>query len=624
MSPAFLTTTLTLLCLLFTLPAEAATVEISRLPAKVGLNQTLVFEAKVIMEDGESEVSAADLKVKNATVQGPSFRTQQELRIVNFNTSRIRSTVVSWSIRPKELGNLKIGPAKFVVAGQTIQTQSVSIEVVNATQTAQRRRPRSIFDIFDMGQRLVPQAFPEAGPELQLEKAPNPIAFLRAIPSKRELIVGESVLVSVYAYGSRGPFQNLTGLSDPEVDDMLTWSVVDGAAQETPRTTTIDDQEFLILKMREFLFVPLSTGEKIIGSLDTVIRGNGRSYPAQGSSFGMKLISPPLELTVGPAPEGPSRPDNFVEGTVGHFTLKSEVSPRSLEVGDFAEVRISIQGRGRLPSQLPLPEVPGIEWNPPTIRKDHSEVIQGELRGEKSLTYLIEAKETGRIELGNLQLSYFDPKKGKYSQARTSLGSLLVTAATQDDRLGALPHSSSSPAKTAESSSLPRVDEKGTGLSKLEPQHKAATLRRPPLWPFKSSFWILVLSFPGVAGLTLFARRLFHLGAHYRNRAQEKKRPQTQKQLALALDAGDMKLSLKYLDRLLNEKLETLVKAPVGGLGSETLRRTLENAGFPPHDVQQWLEFKDKINANRFGTAQDDPSLLLKELNRLATRKVAR
>ncbi|MGH7504083.1 MAG: BatD family protein, partial [Longimicrobiales bacterium] len=101
-----------------------------------------------------------------------------------------------------------------------------------------------------------------------------------------------------------------------------------------------------------------------------------------------ELASDSLRLTVLPLPAD-GRPDSFT-GAVGRFTVRAELQPSQLAVGDAATLTVEVRGKGNVKALPPprLPELRAVEVYPPS-EDARSETADGVIRGLKRFSWVL-------------------------------------------------------------------------------------------------------------------------------------------------------------------------------------------------------------------------------------------
>ena len=117
-----------------------------------------------------------------------------------------------------------------------------------------------------------------------MEHATDPIAFLRARATPARVVVGEQVTLAIDAYGSRGPFREVSS-TEPSHPDFLSFAIITDAHGEQHFRVPIAGATWFAVKLREFALFPLHAGSLRIGAMDMGFEGRAikRRRGKQGS-----------------------------------------------------------------------------------------------------------------------------------------------------------------------------------------------------------------------------------------------------------------------------------------------------------------------------------------------------
>lgn len=599
--------------LLIPLDVQAANLRTEVGARRVGVGQSFEVKVTATQEEGEAAPTSPNLQVRgSAQVRGPSVGTQRKMTMRNFSFDSESSVVATWVVTPTATGKLVVGPGTFQVGGKTLRGETVVVEVVKEPQQVARRDPfgrrgsilgpdpQDIFgdDPFDLFSRRMNSAIPEAPEEYRVEHAPDPIAFLRLLVDKDHVVLGEPVRVTVLAYGSRGGFQEVSP-NEPSLSDFLSYSVLESSHDEPTFQTEIDGQRFLVKKLREYVVIPLKTGALTIGGMTAVIQGN-RTYPLRDSPLGMKVTSPDVNLTVREAPTL-GRPKGYFPGDVGAYQLEVDVTPRTLSQGDYAEVVVQIHGKGQIPTKVLLPEHEDLAWEPPTM-DGGPEIQDGELRGTRVLKYALQVNGKGTVDLGHVELPFYDHYKNRYRTARADLGS--VTVAPSDDATGRANADDSKSAPPAEKDPV----DAGVPLSpRAAPFHSSpGRLPEPP-----TSLWWAIALAPLVvgagAGTTTLFRRISRSG-----KSKDKSQAHLHlKEAKRALSENDESQASKSVERALYEALDRATGERNRGYLREHLSSELTRSGLNSSLAERSQQLLIELEQTRYDVdAKVDASLL--------------
>ncbi len=397
-----------------------------------------------LMSDSDVQPENAKLPVPpNVQARGPQLSTQQRVSITNGRMERQIGVTLSWTVVASKPGVYRIGPPSADVDGHKQVGQPATVEVVPEGQGSPRGRgsPFGIDPFGGLGGRGFPgfpgfppgfpfgndfeeeeePRVPAAPPEYQLERAPDPIAFLNARATPRKVVLGQAVSFKVYAYGGRGAYDAMPS-TEASRDGFLAYDVdLTGTVRLVP--VPIGETTWFAAKIREQVLFPIRTGTLRIGSMRFGFRG--RAYPATRGALALMRESQPLDIVVVEPPLA-GRPSGYRLGDVGHYSLKVSVDPAKVRQGEAVSVIAKLEGEGNVPAKLNIPQQNGVEWLEPSII-EKLEAQSGRVRGSRTFTYVVRLDKSGSVDLGELTLPYYDPDARRYEIARAALGRVEVT-----------------------------------------------------------------------------------------------------------------------------------------------------------------------------------------------------
>jgi hypothetical protein len=552
------------------------------------------------------------------SVTGPSIGTRTQVSLGMGGMRQSVSTTATWEVVASRVGRLTLGPPSVEAGGRRYTGNPVVVEVVpQGTLPTPPRRP-SRFDPFGMFDPFGTSPFPpglfgqepperqeEVPPvpeEYRLDQAPDPTAFLRAVAKPRRVVVGEQVTLKIYAYGGRGQF-NAGNPKEASRPDFLSFDLDDPSSNQVWVRVPIGDTIFYAVKVADYALFPLHSGKLAIGPMSLTIEG-GRyrsRTPIVRSSNALEIevVEPPLA----------GRPPGYRIGDVGELSLGVEVTPRRAVAGDAVSVVAKLEGTGNIPSALVIPQKRGVDWLEPSV-SSAVESKRGVVGGARTFTYVVKLKEPGKIDLGELTLPYFDPKRGAYAVARADLGSIEVEA---NPKSAAQAAATAGPAGAA----APRA-RKTLGAFERTPAPFTDDLR----------FWLLLLGAPVAvalagAGLELGQRTKKMLAAA---RSGPERLAQEALRAAEATARTDqVAATAGAVERALFHAIEGATKIRGRGLLRSELAQQLGEAGLPESTRGRALELLDACENARFtGKSGDLPPRVLLEKARGVVSELAR
>lgn len=515
---------------------------------EVAVGETLDVQLDAMSTDGEAPTHPELVVPGSFELRGPSIGTRQQVSITGFRMVRQSGISATWQLTATRAGVYSIGPASVLAGGRRQQAKAVQIRVVPESQRSQRpqrrgrRTPGSPFDPFDPfgnddaiddlfdrlrgGGSTGFDRLPEAPAELIPEPLPDSLAFLDARLTPQNAVVGQQLTLTIYAHGSQSVFQEAPGSHEPSHADFLALRLVEDPSRQPVHQYTRDGQRWIMVKVREIALFPLRAGRLEIGPLEFGFLG--RRYSSR-SAQGLRRSSPALSVSVA-EPPAQGRPPGYA-GDVGNFQLSALVEPRKISAGGSIAVTARVEGTGRLPGALKLPEQAGVEWLEPTLR-DEATTNGTSVGGTRTFNYVVRMTRPGTIDLGRLGISFYQPEAQRYRSRSVELGQVTVEAAP----------AGAQPAAPETAQSGPRLSELVKFRGQLEPQRLSR-----PLTDHAGFWW----SLGGAPACVLLAAGL--RSARRRLRARSEQREQSQATHARRALAGAQEAARRgELDQVLS------------------------------------------------------------------------
>jgi len=425
--------------------AHALEVQTAVSTQRVGLGEQFIVQL-IVMSDGQNGNTLADVRLPlppGMTAGPPSRSPQQRVSIINGQMTQRVGVTLSWTVTANKAGSFRVGPPTATFGGERAQGNPIPIEVVaGATGGGQQRQrrgfdPFNFFDPFGQGNSLFPPGFNFKSPfdddpseqqqpeeptypdELRVDKAPDQIAFLRATVTPNPVVVGQQVTLRVYAYGGRGQF-SAESPNEPSHADFLTYD--SGPDQVKAYLVPVSGIRFIAAKLRELPMFPLHAGTLRAGNMKMGFAGRG--YPPGPNGGALSRESNWVNVVVTEPPLN-GRPPGYKIGDVGEYHIDATVEPRRVLAGESIAVVAKLAGIGNVPFKLQTPETRGVEWLEPALT-EKMETPGGVVQGSRTFSYVVRMTEPGTVDLGEVSLPYYDPKRHQYAIARATLGQIEV------------------------------------------------------------------------------------------------------------------------------------------------------------------------------------------------------
>jgi hypothetical protein len=365
--------------------------------------------------------------------------------------------------------------------------------------------------------------------ELALPREPDPYFFLRLMADKKKAYVGEQITVTYWLYNRIETIRYGGPPREPPFSDFVRMELEGAPGTDDDVITNVGAWRYSAKLLDRVALFPLRAGKLRTGRLSSTIETARFSKPQQRESNDLEIevVEPPLE----------GRPPGYRLGTVGRYKLTAEVRPREIKQGDTIAVQVRLNGLGHLPVELDVPARTGVEWLDP-VKKEELTVKAGRVGGWRTFGYAVRIKEHGVVDLGAMELPFWDLERGRYEVARVELGTVLVQEGdrpveptSEDDRPSEDPFTKLPSPRT-------ELGAHDTADDGLEPR----------------LFWALVAVPPvGVLLAGLFERALGGMRRRRRARADD---PGALADRALADMRGDAKDAAAAAERALHHAIE--------------------------------------------------------------------
>ena len=370
------------LSLLLISPLGAVSITLSVDQNSVDLEESI--EAKVTIHGVQD---APPPQIKNLS----AFQVQQRgksTRIQIINGQTTRSVVYPFTLYPKREGQFLIGPATTQVQGNLLKSQQITLKVSQSSSN-QQEKPYSL--------------------EAELSQ---PTAYLN-----------EQVIYT-FRFSTRIRLADAQ-FEPPTFKDF--WQEELGKIKKYQKQ--IKGVTWLVNEFKIALFptkvgrlkIPESTlmAEFVLGSsrhspFDSFF---GNSFFSSSRTKQVRLKTKSLELFVKPLPEE-GRPPSF-SGLVGKIKMNSQLSQKTMSVGDSSTLTLTLQGE----SNLRDAQISSSTWDKVKIYDDEPTLqispSNGRLLGTKTFKKAIVPVSPGQFKLPPLTLNYFDPKEKEYKVLST-------------------------------------------------------------------------------------------------------------------------------------------------------------------------------------------------------------
>jgi hypothetical protein len=362
---------------------------------------------------GETFQIAFTLNGSGGNFRPPSFKDldvysgpNQSSSVSIINGSVSQSITLSYIVAAKKEGKLIIEPASINIDGKTIESNTITIEVVKGqgNSTAQNNsvhgNRQSSGQTENMSENL----------------------FVKTHVSKSKAYRGEQIMVTHKVYSR----YQLVDIRDVKFADYTGFWAQDVDGQHVIQVTNenINGVNYQVAEIRKSFLFAQRTGKLELKpiELQCVIRRQSRRAPRDvfEQFFGgghedvaVHLKSNFVEVNVIPLPEK-EKPADF-SGAVGNYTFKAHLSKEKVKANDAVNLTITINGKGNLklidPISIEFPD--DFEVYDPKITEKISTTGAG-VTGSKTFDYLVIPRHQGDYTIQPASFSFYDTEKNKY------------------------------------------------------------------------------------------------------------------------------------------------------------------------------------------------------------------
>jgi hypothetical protein len=433
--------------------------------------------------------------------------------------------------------------------------------------------------------------------------------FLRVIPSKKEVYVGEQFVSGLKVY-TRVETQRGSSASDLPYEGFYKKNL---DADATAQQEEINGQVFVTQVIMRHILIPQKKGEVEIAPYksDWIVpqrvqrqRSNNPidnffDDPFFNSSqkVSVTLYTLPVTILVRPLPSG--EPVGFT-GAVGDFQMKAALSSTEIGVNEALSLKITISGTGNLPL-LSEPEVnlPPDHDLYDVTRSVRTSTSGNRISGSVTFEYPIIARHAGRFRIAPVQFAWFDPKAGIYLTALTDEFNFTVAKGENDDTSGEV----YVPGVVHES-----VRDLGTDIRDISRDSPVFTSVKRSLfgsrwyrlfYPFAILLTLVLIVFISVvarrnADLTLVRNRLAGRSA----RARLKKADRFRK-------SGDPDKFYEEIGKAIWGYLSHKLNIETSGLSREVILEHLEKRNVPQEQRSELLRILEESEFSRFAPSSE-------------------
>lgn len=360
-------------------------------------------------------------------VGGPFTSTSSSFSMVNGSMSHTVKVTYTFALQAYKEGTFHIGSASLTVKGNKVSSEPFDIKVLPDDGSHANNSGGG----YGGGQSNQGGQQNSNDPEVSGKDL-----FLRVIPSKKSVYVGEQVVL-IYKLYTKVPVSSVSIEKLPSYAGFWTKDLTDNNGTLRQSNEYINGIEYTTAEIRRIVVVPQRSGKLTLDPMTMECiaqvrteRNNSRSMDPFEAFFNdpffnrnivnvkKELSSQSLTLEVKNLPEG-GKPASFA-GAVGNYNFKSEIDKTELSTNEAFTLTLTVSGTGNV-ELLQMPELsfpPDFEVYDPKIVTNVDANSQG-LVGSKKAEYLVIPRRAGNFNVPATEFSFFNPATGQYQTLKS-------------------------------------------------------------------------------------------------------------------------------------------------------------------------------------------------------------
>lgn len=404
-----------MLCPLWLWAQDAPSLTVSaKKQVMVGERFQVVFEA-----NGEGRNFQAPTFEGFNVVGGPFTSTSSSIQMINGSVTRSTTNSYTYALQASREGTFRIGAASVTIDGKKVSSEPYEIKVVpdDGSHASSGGGASS-----SQGQAQQGTSDPQvSGKDL----------FLRCIPSKKSVCVGDQIVLTYKLY-TKVPVSSVSVSKMPSYAGFWTKDISDNSGKLKQASEYVNGIEYTTAEIQKVIIVPQRSGTLTIDpmSMECIAqirteRSNRRSmdpfeaffndpfFSSNITNVQKELSSQSLSIDVKALPEN-GKPDSFA-GAVGNFKFTSSIDKEELSTNEAVTITMTVSGTGNIELlQMPEPVFPpDFEVYDPKITTSTDASSQG-MTGTKKAEYLAIPRRAGNFNIQPVEFTFYNPGTQTY------------------------------------------------------------------------------------------------------------------------------------------------------------------------------------------------------------------
>lgn len=350
-------------------------------------------------------------------VWGPARSSSTSTTIVNGKREMTSRQSYTYTLKALRTGTFPIAQASANIDGNSILSELASVTVI-AGEDGRTEEPAAAASS---------AAAPSSDQSAAVASKGEDI-FIRMIPSKRRVIVGEPFRFEIKLY-TKLDISGLTSAKFPSFDNFSKKD--DDIGEVQFHREDVGGSIYYVATVASYTLTPLKAGTIPIEAAElgcTYLVRNAPTGDPLEDFFGTgsrqmrrTLRAPGLDIEVSRLPGG--APDSFT-GAVGNYKMEASLSADHLRENEAGSLQVRISGTGNI-AMVTAPSV-ALPQGFDTYGTESKFDSRGSITGTQSFDYPFIPRTDGSFRVGPVEFSYFDTDSRSYKTLKAGPFDLTV------------------------------------------------------------------------------------------------------------------------------------------------------------------------------------------------------
>lgn len=537
---------------------------------------------------------AKDLRVPDIPdfqiLMGPSTSQSSSIQIINNSISRSQNYSFTYILRGDKVGRFTIPGASIEVDGKRVESNSLTIEVVESDAQASAGSP---------------QQAEQSVPDGAISDAD---LYIVSTVNKNEAWQDEAILLTTKIY-TRTSLEGISDINQPELRNFVVEDLPAQANAIQWEAQNIGGRTYRVGIFSQRVLYAQTAGTHTIEPTTMEFLIRQRQARQSQSIFGdffdsyrtvkKRVSTKPLTVKIKALPS--PRSASF-SGIVGNVSMKVTASKTQAEVNDGITLKAEISGTGnhRLAKNPTFQIPPDFDVFDPNVSNNIAQTWQGG-KGSRIVETLIIPRHSGRFEIPPVEYSFFNPSTGRYQILRSEGITIEVARGSGEE---AITSSAGRPGSTT------RESVKFLGQDIRYIKSGSVVLKPADSFLFGSTLFILGYIIPLLLFIAIYLLNKKRIKenadlARVKNRKANKLAKKRLKQSAELLKKGNKEGFFEELTRALWGYTGDKLSIPGSSLTKDNARSILLDNGADQETTDEFLSILDTCEYARYSPTND-------------------